>query len=242
MSFPKVPSLQHLVRNCYDDPEIVKRELIKVVKGTPPFSYDPIFRAIRELLILRTPYEQVLDGVQRRTKIASVKENYSSILPLIRDYFANLKPDFVQNVDTRYYALGRGLLVPFRPPLIYGLNGSLYLPWFSLWKENPLEDRQLRLFVALIKEMLSEDPGLEKAKFTIVDLSAPGKHLPRTLKVLDIKDVEDIEKHERERMLHAFVEGFLKARVELKDYKRPKKKQPISEPNQDQIDLFKDQE
>jgi hypothetical protein len=74
---------------------------------------------------------QNLEPIRRGIKRADVRENLLGVLPLIRDHFASVAPDFVQGIDRRYYSIGRGLMVPFDPPLLYGTGGKLTFPWFS---------------------------------------------------------------------------------------------------------------
>ena len=169
----RVPSIQHLSRNFRDDPRAIARELVKLVRNPPQFNYNPLYSAIRDLLILRVPYEQVCDGI-RRVKRATVRDNLLGVMPLIRDYFADVSPNFYQTVERRYYPVGRGLMVPFEPPMIYGVEGQLYFPWFSFWRRNPLVKERLALFVTLVDELLMQDPDLETARFEILDFSSPG--------------------------------------------------------------------
>src|ERR1700724_1971489 len=107
----KVPSLQHLARNWRSDPVRIKKILVRLAQSPPRFSYDPLFDAVRDLLVLHVPYEQIVEGI-RRIKRASVRNNLLGVLPLIRDHFADISPDFVQAVDRRYYPVGRELMVP----------------------------------------------------------------------------------------------------------------------------------
>jgi hypothetical protein len=153
----KVPSLQHLARNWRDDPIRIRRILVRLALNPPRFNYDPLYNAVRDLLVFRVPYDQIVDGIRRGVKRASVRDNLLGVLPLIRDHFAEVSPDFVQAVDRRYYPVGRGLMVPFEPPMLYGLGGQLYFPWFSFWRRNPLAAKRLSLFTTLIGEVLLQD-------------------------------------------------------------------------------------
>src|ERR1019366_9099836 len=113
----KVPSLQHLARNWRDDPIRIRKVLIRLATNPPIFNYNPLFAAVRDLLVLHVPYEQVVEGIRKGVKREGVRNNLLGVLPLIRDHFAGVAPDFFQSIDRRYYPVGRGLMVPFEPPM-----------------------------------------------------------------------------------------------------------------------------
>ena len=210
----RVPSIQHLSRNFRDDPRAIARELVKLVRNPPQFNYNPLYSAIRDLLILRVPYEQVCDGI-RRVKRATVRDNLLGVMPLIRDYFADVSPNFYQTVERRYYPVGRGLMVPFEPPMIYGVEGQLYFPWFSFWRRNPLVKERLALFVTLVDELLMQDPDLETARFEILDFSSPGDKKPRALTIVDAREIERVGDGRKKAMLETFAEGYFLAQETL---------------------------
>jgi hypothetical protein len=191
----KVPSVQHLARNWRNTPERTCRKLVSLVENPPIFNYNALFAAVRDMLVFNQPYDEIVEGIRRGIKRADVRENLLGVLPLIRDHFASVAPDFVQGVDRRYYSIGRGLMVPFDPPLLYGTGGKLTFPWFSFWRSNPLADARLSLFVTLVDELLADDPDLAAADFQILDFSVPkGNKLkagqpkpPRQLRVIDAR-------------------------------------------------------
>jgi hypothetical protein len=169
----KVPSVQHLARNWRSTPERTCRKLVSLVENPPIFNYNALFAAVRDMLVFNQPYDEIVEGIRRSIKRADVRENLLGVLPLIRDHFAGASPDFVQGIDRRYYSIGRGLMVPFDPPLLYGTEGKLTFPWFSFWRSNPLADVRLSLFVTLVDELLADDPDLAAADFQILDFSVP---------------------------------------------------------------------
>ena len=170
----RVPSVQHLARNWNGSPQMIARALVRLATNPPTFNYNPLYAAVRDLLVLGASYVDVEKGIQkiRREK---VRQNLLSVLPLIRDHFAGVSPDFYQTIDKRYYPVGRALMVPFDAPMIYGVGGQLYFPWFSFWRQNPLKNERLSLFVTLVDEILFQDPDLETARFDILDFSRPLK-------------------------------------------------------------------
>lgn len=210
----RVPSVQHLARNWRREPVAIARLLLRLALSPPRFSYNPLYLAVRDLLVLGVPYEQVVEGI-RRIKRESVRSNLLGVLPLIRDHFAGISPDFYQTVDKRYYPVGRGLMVPFEPPMIYGVGGQLYFPWFSFWRQNPLADKRLSLFVTLVDEVLMQDPDLETVRFEILDFSCPGPKAPRTLMVIDARDIPRVDESRKNAMLEAFAEGYFRALAAL---------------------------
>ncbi|TIQ28750.1 MAG: hypothetical protein E5X48_31065 [Mesorhizobium sp.] len=234
----RVPSLQHLARNWRDDPEIIARILVRLVLDPPRFSYNPLYSAVRDLLVLGVPYDQVVEGI-RRVKRESVRNNLLGVLPLIRDHFAGITPDFYQTIGKRYYPVGRGLMVPFEPPMIYGVGGQLYFPWFSFWRSNPIAEERLSLFVTLVEEVLLQDPDLEDARFEILDFSCPDPKSPRRLTVIDARDVPRVGAARKTEMLEAFAQGYFRALEELYTPSSPpgdRPDDPISDP--DQPNLF----
>jgi hypothetical protein len=210
----KVPSLQHLARNWRDDPIRIKKLLVRLAINPPIFNYNPLFAAVRDLLVLGVPYEQVVDGIRKGVKRENVRKNLLGVLPLIRDHFAGVRPDFFQLVERRYYPVAQGLMVPFEPPMIYGIGGQLYFPWFSFWRQNPLARERLSLFVTLVEEVLLQDPDLETARFDVLDFSAPnGK---RTLSIIDAANIPRIDDARKIEMLSTFADGFFRAQEELR--------------------------
>jgi hypothetical protein len=231
----RVPSIQHLARNWRSDPARIARILVRLVMNPPRFNYNPLYGAVRDMLVLDVPYDQVVEGI-RRIKRESVRKNLLEVLPLIRDHFAGVAPDFYQTIDKRFYPVGRGLMVPFEPPMIYGVGGQLYFPWFSFWRQNPLANERLSLFVTLVDEVLMQDPDLETARFEILDFSCLGPKQPRTLRIIDAREIPRIGAARKAEMLDAFAEGYFRAVAALKRDSAaaddPDKEAPKADPDQ----------
>jgi hypothetical protein len=102
-------------------------------------------------------------------------------------------------------------MVPFELPMIYGVGGQLYFPWFSFWRQNPLAHERLSLFVTLVDEVLMQDPDLEMARFEILDFSCPAPKQPRTLRLIDARDIPRVNEARKAEMLDAFAEGYFRA-------------------------------
>lgn len=217
MSKLKVPSLQHLARIWHPDPARITRTLVGLTKHGPTFSYAPLYDAVRDLLRLHVPYEQVLEGIVRGTGQKDVRERFLSVMPLIRQYFDGISPAFVQDVTRRLYPIGRGLAIPFDPPLIYGLNGEIHFPWFSFWRTNPLAAERLSLFVTIVDDVLFQDPDLEDSRFVILDFSAPSSKQSRELSVVEAKLIPRLSNARKSEMLSVFAEGYSGAVTEIRE-------------------------
>ena len=233
MSELRVPSLQHLARNWRDDSKHICKLLVRLALSPPTFNYNPLYSAVRDLLVLQIPFEQVAEGIRKGVKREGVRNNLLAVLPLIRDHFASIAPDFFQTVDRRYYPVGRGLMVPFEPPMIYGIGGQLYFPWFSFWRQNPLKDERLSLFVTLVDEVILQDPDLDSARFEILDFSAASAKSPRRLCVTDARDVPRVDEARKIAMLQVFAEGYFAAVSELAGSRTSK---PAQETQQEEHD------
>jgi hypothetical protein len=212
----KVPSAQHLARNWQDTPAKVQKGLVHLVRNPPTFSYQALFGFVRDMLLLGVPREQIEIAIRTKVKRESVRGYYLKLLPLIADHFADESPKYVMSVDRRYYAAGRGLMVPFDPPIIYGGTDGAIFPWFSFWKSNPLSGDRLSLFVTMVKEVLAEDPDLEAADFQILDFSAPKGSSERELTVAHASDVPLLSERRKTEMLEIFAEGYFAALEELR--------------------------
>jgi hypothetical protein len=214
MAILRVPSLQHLARNWRSDPQHICHLLVTLANNSPTFSYDPLYGAVRDMLVFNTPYDQIVEGM-KRIRRPDVRDNLLGVLPLIRDHFKGISPTFVQAVARRYYPVGRALMVPFEPPLVYGALGGLHFPWFSFWRSNPLAQERLSLFVTIVKDVLLQDPDLEAAEFLILDFSAPEPKQDRVLDVIDARDIPRVSDKTKIEMLSVFSEGFRLAQADL---------------------------
>lgn len=215
MATLRIPTLQHLVRNWRDEPQKISSALVRLALNPPTFNYNPLYSAARDLLVLQVPYEDVARGIELKVTRPTVRRILLEVLPLINSHFSGLSPDFFQTVERRQYPIGRGLMVPFDPPMIYGIGGQLHFPWFSFWRQNPLSSERLSLFVTLVDEILFQDPDLEGAKFEILDFSCPKPSLPRSLTVLNAADIPRVSRDRKREMLEVFAEGYYLALEEL---------------------------
>lgn len=236
----KVPSLQHLARNAYTEPQSVCRALLTLVRSSPTFSYAAMFGAARDMLLFKQPYDDVVKGILR-IKREDVRNNFLDLLPLLRDHFEDVAPTFVQSISPRFYPIGRGLFVPFEPPFVYGCGGQLYFPWLSFWRTNPLMKLRLSLFVTVVREILAQDPDFERARFQILDFSAPSTTGRRTCAVIEANDIPDLAEGDKRQLLDAFADGYFRALAELaREGSRTEKSEERDRPESSdgQRDLF----
>ena len=164
----KVPSIQHLARMSADDPEMVRKGLVRLFDNPPRSSYRLIEQLMPDLLLFDQPLEDLERAVRMKERRPYFQDDFIEILHLCAEHFDGVKPDYVDAVTTRFYSAGRGLMIPFRPPVFWGLAGETALPWFSYWKRNPLSGTKLSLFVTLVRDILSEDPDLDEARLDLV--------------------------------------------------------------------------
>lgn len=235
----KVPSLQHLARHWREDPVAIQRVLVGLTTGGPSFSYEPLHAAVRDMLVFGVPCAQIEEGVRRAVKRDDVRENFLGLLPLIREYFDGISTTFVAGVAPRFYPVGRDLMVPFHPPMIYGADGRIHFPWLSFWRSNPLAGEKLSLFVTIVQDVLLQDADLDEACFTILDFSAPNARSGRQLQVIEAKQIPRLTVKRKTEMLTTFAEGYRLARDEAAS--RPDSeadRKQIEQPDSSQLFLF----
>jgi hypothetical protein len=239
MATLRIPTLQHLARNWRDEPQKISSALVRLALNPPTFNYNPLYSAARDLLVLQVPYEDVARGIELKISRPTVRRILSEVLPLINSHFSGLSPDFVQTIERRQYPIGRGLMVPFDPPMIYGIGGQLHFPWFSFWRKNPLSTERLSLFVTLVDEILLQDPDLEGANFEILDFSCPKANLPRSLTVLNARNIPRVSQERKREMLEVFAEGYYLALAELANARRSRDNEEAkSQSDANQLGLF----
>jgi hypothetical protein len=210
MARVRVPTLQHMARNWHADPDWICKNLVRLVQNPPNFNYELLFRLARDMLLLGQPYEDILAAVGR-IKRKDLRDKFLEILPLLRDHFEGEQPDYFQDIEPRLYSIGRGLMVPFAPPFVYGVGGQIYFPWLSFWRTNPLANERLSLFVTIVRRVLLDDPDLEDSIFQIVDFSAPLAKGTRELRIVPAAEVPILSENRMREMLEVFAEGYFRA-------------------------------
>jgi len=219
----RIPSVQHLARHWYDSPKKIEDEFVKMAMNPPTFNYNALNDIARDILLFNIPEDQIIKGIKEKEKRNRVQKILLEIIPLLHEYFSGIQPDFVSDVAPSFYPIGRNLRIPFKSVFLYGIGGRIFLPWFIFWKHNPLNDRQLSLFITLAKEVLRQDPELEEARFEIIDFSAVKPKEGRQLRVTNAADIPTFNPKETSEMLAIFVEGFERAETRLKKINIPSK-------------------
>jgi len=234
------PSIQHLSRQIEETSELIERNLLRLALNPPIFNYNPMYGLTHDVLAYKQPLADLEKGIRDQVKIAKVRDNFLSLAPHIHKYFAPLRPDFVSTVSRRFYNAGRSILIPFNPPLIYGIDGVIHLPWLSFWRNDPLSGERLSLFITLIDEILGQDPDLENAVVTILDFSAPETGEDRVLRLIKGRDIPRLESDKKNELLERFVEAFLTAKFKLANLPEQPKSGPPEKgiTDDDQPDLF----
>ena len=220
----RVPSVQHLARHWYDSPKKIEDEFVKMAMNPPFFNYNALNDIARDSLLFKIPEDKIIKGIKEKEKRKRVQKILLEVVPLLHGHFSSVQHDFMNDVAPSFYPIGRDLRIPFKPVFIYGVGGQIYLPWFIFWKHNPLDDKQLSLFVTLAKEILRQDPELEDAKFEILDFSAVNYKECRQLRIIDTADIQTFNSKETAEMLGIFVEGFERAEARLKEVDIPIKR------------------
>lgn len=237
----RVPSLQHVARTWRDNPDAVARGLVATARRPPKFSCDPLNVATRDMMVFKVPYEQVEEYIRRAERRPIYQRVLLEVLPLLRDYLDGVSPDFFQGVAKRYYPVAQDIMIPFQPPLIYGLGGQLTFPWFSWWRSNPLAGAPLSLFVTLVEEMLMQDADLESANFDILDFSKAKGEEGRVLTIRNASDIPRLSAPARNEMLAIWAEGLRRARKTIADSPpETERDEEIERPDPRQTDLFDD--
>jgi len=220
----RVPSVQHLARHWYDSPKKIEDKFVKMAMNPPTFNYNALNDVARDSLLFKVPEDQVIKGIKEKEKRKKVQKILLEVVPLLHEHFSSVQYDFVNDVAPSFYPIGRDLRIPFKPVFIYSVGGQIYLPWFIFWKHNPLDDKQLSLFVTLAKEILRQDPDLDSAKFEILDFSAAKPKECRQLRIIDTAEIQTFNSKETAEMLATFVEGFERAEARLKEVDIPIKR------------------
>ena len=221
----RVPSVQHLARQWHESPKKIEDKLVKMAMNPPFFNYNILNDIARDSLLFKVPEDQIIKGIKEKEKRKRVQKILLEVVPLLHGHFSSVQQDFVNDIAPSFYPIGRDLRIPFKPIFIYGVGGQIYLPWFIFWKHNPLNDKQLSLFVTLAREILRQDPELEDAKFEILDFSAANSKECRQLRTIDTADIQTFNSKETAEMLAIFVEGFERAEARLKEVDIPRKHQ-----------------
>jgi hypothetical protein len=60
----KVPSLQQVIKNLFDNSELVQRELIRTALNPPRISYRVLHKATQDLACFNIPVAQIEAGIR----------------------------------------------------------------------------------------------------------------------------------------------------------------------------------
>ena len=208
------PAAEHAAAKWYEEPGRISKALVVLYYGSPPFNYRPMYSAIRDLLILNVPYDQIVEGI-RKTKLPVAKKSFLEILPLVKSHFDGIQPDFVNSVSERRYPIAPGLSIPIRPPLIYGLSGEVVMPWPIFWKNQSLKDDRLSLFASIVQDVMTQDPFFDDVKFEVHFYSAVKGSSKRSFTIVPGTDIAPMSEDRRIQMLRDLATGYQLAKAEI---------------------------
>jgi hypothetical protein len=238
-----VPSLQQVIKNLYDKPGLVQRELVRTAIYPPRISYRMLHKATQDRVCLNESLEQIEAGIRKVEKRKNHADNLIAILRLIDSHFDTIHPDFPPiEVECRYYRIAPDIIIPFQPPICYGIGGQLYLPYFNFWRNNPLKGKRLSVFMTIIDAIREQEPDLETAIMPILNFGIPQGEKQRKLVVIDDREIVRVTPTEIQRWLQVFAEGYRGARDELSrtQPERRKDRDEGNRPDDGQRDLFGD--
>lgn len=233
-------SLQHVARLWRPTPSAVCHQIIKLIDGKPPFSYQPLYQLAFQQARYGDSLEQLLACLSRE-KREWVLKDFRAILTLFANELSSRGVTNTHEVSEQFYNAGHGMLIPFRPPMVLVENGCGTLPWLIFWKSNCYDSKQLSLFVTLARSQMDETPDLENCELELWDFKAPKKGMPRELHIRNADEVSLLPQAEVASMLDVFIEGYQLAAQELKrreEVKAARKHEISLPPASEQPDLF----
>lgn len=240
MTVLNVPSLQQVMKNLHDTSEMVCRDLVRTAMNPPRISYRMLHRATQDRVCFGVPLDQIEAGIRRVEKRPGHLKNLLEILGLIDEHFSKLEPDFPPiEVECRHYRIAPDIIIPFQPPLCYGIGGQLYLPYPNYWRNNPLRGKRLSVFMSIVDQIREQEPDIEAARIHILNYGIPQDESERRLIVMDEGDIPRVTRAELSASLQIFADGYRAARDKLAGVKPEKKaKDDAPRPDPYQRDMF----
>lgn len=211
----KVHAPQNIARLFKSTPEEVKKEVLKLYYAKPPFSYEPLYKAVWQSLKLKEPlgeYECIVDG----WRPSVCRDSYLRALKPTKAFFENFDRRYEVEVLPRPYSIGRGLQAPFAPRMQFGTAQGPVVPWLLFWKENRLNEEQVALFHSIVRDAFSADPDLDSAALMLVDTSIQALDEHGNPKVMLGNEIPLVSPERMRSMLDVFVRGYLMAQEELR--------------------------
>jgi hypothetical protein len=229
------------MKNLHDNSEMVCRDLVRTALNPPRISYRVLHRATQDRVCFGVSLEQIEAGIRRVEKRPGHLKNLLEIIGLIDEHFGTLEPDFPPiEVECRHYRIAPDIIIPFQPPLCYGIGGQLYLPYPNYWRNNPLRGKRLAVFMTIVDEIREQEPDLEKARVHILNYGIPQGESERRLIVVDEVDIPRVTRDELSGALQIFADGYRAARTELAKVKsETRDTDEASDPDVSQGDLFR---
>lgn len=225
----KVPTVVHLSRVWRDSPDGVKRALISLSKSSPPFSYDDLFKYIRNMLVLKKYREFLLNQISQKTKGDLKRVSFSSVAPLLFDYLGRYDDYNALDVMDKSFGFSSELRAEFKPKVTLMTGSDGVLPQFIFWKTNPLTIQQKSLMLTMIDLVMQGEPDLEDLRLELVDFSAAKGAAGRRLTVSSGNEIPRCTSSELTEMLEIFAEGYRLANEQLRSEFIPSVRQSSSQ-------------
>lgn len=226
MNVPKPLALPHLVQHYNDDPRIICKALVDSAKSMPPFNY----RSVEPVLMNFIRGDFSVDQLAKALRCNAPKGRghlFADLAGPLYSALSQANPKFVARVDRQILTIPGGLTVPFDPGFVYipKAEERLILPYRLYWKDRTLNDRSLRLFFSLARELQLEDDNIAEAELQLLTMPAPGGG-KRTLKIYNAQDFELLSQSELNSFLHKYKEGFELAKATLAEMPPRSKRSP----------------
>lgn len=213
--------------------EAVKAEVLKLLKATPPFSYDDLYRLVWDHVRGLASKEQVALAIQRIGQPLK-RESYQRALAPTCRYFDELKRDYATLIEPRTYALGRNMRVQCAPPMICGTENGLVVPWPMFWKVNPLNEEQTAFFMSMAMDVMGRDGELDEAELIVVDTSTKALDKEGRPRRILGSEVAKIPAERLNAMVEVFLQGYALAIAEW-NTTRSVKEAPVHDQDSDQM-------
>lgn len=236
MNVPKPLALPHLVQHYNDDPRVIEKALVDSAKSMPPFNYRSVEPVLMDFIRGNFSVDQLEKALQYNAPKGR-SNLFAELAAPLYSALSQANPKFVARVDRQILTIPGGLTVPFDPGFVYIPKGEerLILPYRLYWKDRVLNERSLRLFFSLARELQLEDDNIAEAELQLLTMSAEGAG-KRTLRIHNAQDFELLGQTELNAFLHTYKEGFELAKATLA--KMPPRPKRPSHPKNPSLELF----
>lgn len=231
MSYTKLPSIQHIAKTIRPTATETERELHRIDRGRPPFSYELSWRLARPLYSGEISKNAALSACNR-IKIPLGARCNAEVVQIIwedsqgADYFC-------RPLGGRLFPIRKDLAIPVKPRFYFVKDGTVYVYWLQPWKAFDLTTEQLGLLASVIKMTFMVDE-FENADLYLLNTSSDDDSGERRPKVLGLNDLPLLSMPQLTDALTRFASAY-------DSYLLSRKSRSTSSshrPDDDQFDLF----